>query len=92
MGWKPEHGGIEEILRTKQFPSTRCMDYYDEQLDRHITGMKQRERVMQEMGLQEAGDKVHGFRNEEVALPKGTLFFDIPETPSSQKAKEKNDG
>ena len=37
--------------------------YYDEGLDCDISGMRERQQVMKAMGLQEAGDSVHGARN-----------------------------
>lgn len=76
MGWKPEHGGIAEILRTKQFPDVRCLDYYDESLDKRITGMKHRERVMREMEVEECGDRTHGARNANEGKGK-TLTFQM---------------
>jgi len=90
MGYIPEHGGIEEIIRTKQFPKCFVGDEYVEALDTVVTGYKHKQRLMNELNAEEVGDRVHGGRREYTKL-KGTLTYHMEglEVPQSKKTKGK---
>ena len=79
MGWIPSehHGGIQEIIDTKQVPVGWCItdSEYLEGPDIHVTGYKDKERKLAALDIAEAGDRIGGARMES---PKGkTLTFDM---------------
>lgn len=81
MGWIPSrdhHGGLKEILETKQVPVGWCItdSEYIENLDTHVTGYMDKKRKMAAMGVEEKGDPVGGARKNTYDQGK-TLTFDM---------------
>lgn len=85
MGWKPSdhHGGLKEIIETKQVPVGWCItdSEYLEGPDITVTGWRDKQRKLAALDITEQGDRVGGARMES---PKNgrTLTFDMSDPQS----------